>query len=297
MDKIARVDTHRARRAAQSVAGASLLTEIAESFLKGGQTLRILTRGTQARNLTLCDNTLTGRERKTASHAIHLTETALDATVDLRIGERHRFDVLDIAFRVIIEYHTRVEQSLRVEELFHFLHDLKGLRAPLFLDKRRHVAACTVLGLERAVVLVDNQSLHLEHEILVLVDLGLRLKRLGKDEVIVAFQRIGIAVALQEFLQVGCRIGEVLNVESNVLNQHRSAQWTRTTHRRENSGTDSPVLGILGRVVGKLHRRIEVERLQNLLDGCDIGFQFFLRVALGLRQYGCQARSCRVVDR
>ena len=154
MDELARVDAHRTGSGAQSVSRAQVLADTAESTAQFACLVAIaLFR--QTCYFTLNNNTLARRQShcfaalgKPASHTIDFAETALDAAVHQRMHLRQGFDMLDIRCRVFVEDHAGIEDVLRVEQRLHVLHQLVGIVSPLSSDKRRHVAACAMLGFE-----------------------------------------------------------------------------------------------------------------------------------------------------
>ena len=97
-----------------------------------------------------------------------------------------------MASLIVVEYHTRVEDALLVEESLYSAHNVEGLVAPFALDVGCHIAARTVLGLERAIVFVYNQVCHLLHQLFIASHLRLGRERLVDDEVVVALQSVAI---------------------------------------------------------------------------------------------------------
>ena len=124
------------------------------------------------------------------------------------VGRWHRLEVLQVGLRVVVENDSGIEEILRVEERFDAAHQAGGLASPFHLDEGRHVAAGAVLGLERAVVFVDDEFAYLIHEARIAIDLGGVAEVLGEDEVEVAFERmakddaLAVAVLPQQGLQV-----------------------------------------------------------------------------------------------
>ena len=223
MHQLADIDFHRARSAAKSIAGTCCISEISELALKCLQQLGILTGGTQACHLTINHDALTRGKRKAAAHAVDLAETAFNALVDEFVGKWKRLEVLYVTFRVVVEYHARIENVLRVEQGLYLLHDTENLCAPLFLDKRRHIAASAMLGFQRAIIFVDYQALNLFHQMTIAVNFGIGVERLRNDEVIVSFKGmavdtgIGISMFVEHLLQVGSSFRKVLDMESHVF--------------------------------------------------------------------------------
>ena len=67
------------------------------------------------------------------------------------------FRLREVDAGVVVQHHARGEHAVGVGERLDPPHQLGRLRAPLALDVRRHVDAGPVLGLQRAVVPVDDQ--------------------------------------------------------------------------------------------------------------------------------------------
>ena len=83
-------------------------------------------------------------------------------------GERVR--ILHVPKWVLVEHYTRGKQTPRIEELFDPPHQSSCLRSPLLLQKWSDISSCSVLSLQGAVILADDECRHLFHEDGVLVD-------------------------------------------------------------------------------------------------------------------------------
>ncbi|KFB71837.1 MAG: hypothetical protein AW09_003017 [Candidatus Accumulibacter phosphatis] len=92
--------------------------------------------------------------------------------------------------RVVVDDHAGIQQVGGVEERLDPAHQVGGLPAPFHLDKRSHVAARPVLGLERTVVLVDDKFADVVHEAGVTLHLRRIREILGKHEMQIAFERM-----------------------------------------------------------------------------------------------------------
>src|SRR5664280_1579894 len=84
------------------------------------------------------------------------------------------------------EYDVRAQHVVRVGERLDAPHHVGGFLAPFVADERRHVQAGAVLGLERAVVLVDDELDKLGHEGGVPVSVSGVGELRGEDEMQVA---------------------------------------------------------------------------------------------------------------
>ncbi len=106
------------------------------------------------------------RHSDVSAGANRFAESALDALRRIRdvLNLRHRFQILQMEFCVACQDHVRSQNAFRVSELFEPPHHGGGLRAPFRLDERRHVETGTVLGLQRAVVLADDEIDEFFHE-------------------------------------------------------------------------------------------------------------------------------------
>jgi hypothetical protein len=89
---------------------------------------------------------------------------------------RASFQVGHVRGRVGIDDDAGVEQVVRIGERLEPLHHRVPFGAPLGLDKRRHVAAGAVLGLERAIVFVHHQLDDVVNEVAILRDFRSVLK-------------------------------------------------------------------------------------------------------------------------
>ena len=121
------------------------------------------------------------------------------------------------------------EHPVGIGEPLHPPHQLGRLRAPLALHVRRHVHAGPVLGLQRAVVLVDDQRDQALHEGLVALDvLGLGEVR-GQHEVEVPGRGVAgdagqEAVLDQQRLEVAGALGDPGGRDADVLEDQRRAR-------------------------------------------------------------------------
>ncbi len=114
------------------------------------------------------------------------------------------------AFGVVVENHSRIEETLGVEGIFEAFHQVPHLCSPFSLDKRSHIAACAVLGFQRTVETPYDQLFYAGHKVAVFVDVLLGLESLGYYKMIVALERMaidaGIVVAafLKKFRKGDC---------------------------------------------------------------------------------------------
>ena len=80
--------------------------------------------------------------------AQRFAKAALDAAVDDGLGGRHRFEVLQVGLRIVVQNDAGIEQGVRIEQLLDAAHQVSGLFAPLLFHKGRHVAPRAMLGFE-----------------------------------------------------------------------------------------------------------------------------------------------------
>ena len=157
--------------------------------------------------------------------------------------------------RIVGDDHVRVEQARRIEQFLERHHDGVGLVAPFQPDKRRHIAAGAVLGLERAAEFDRDQLADRIHEVAVALHLGAAVKARREDEVQVAFQGVaedqgfGVAEAVEEGGQAAHALGQMLDRKGYVLDHHRGADRAHRTHGRKQSLAHRPV-GVDGGGVG-----------------------------------------------
>ena len=205
--------------------------------------------------------------------------------------------------RIIVEDNSRIEYIQWVEECFDGLHQVIRFLSPFVFYERSHVASGTVFCFQRTVIFVYYQSLDVIHQCLVALDFCLRTERLVDDEMIISFEGMPVdagvivSVARYQLLQVGGRLGQILDVEGHVFDEARSSRLPGSSYGRENTGTDGPVFGVFLRLVRKVNGGVGVEGFQRFFYDGDIGGQLFFAVCFGLCQYGGEAFSRRVIDR
>ena len=105
-----------------------------------------------------------------------------------------------------------------------------------------------------------------------------------------------VAVVDEHLRQVDGGVGQVLDVESHVLDNHRRAQRTRAAHTGENARSYGPILAILGGIAGEARRHVERVALEHALDGGDVVVEFTLTVGKGLHEHRGKVGAGGVVD-
>ena len=152
-----------------------------------------------------------GGQGEAAGDAVDLAEAAFDALVELPVGladgvigpatgfavggagrkvrpqHRQGLEILDEAFRVVVEDDAGVEDAVGVEQRLHALHDGERLVAPLEADERGHVAAGAVFRLEGAVVFADDHLRHIADHSFVSPNIGFGCKGLIDNKMEVSF--------------------------------------------------------------------------------------------------------------
>ena len=260
-------------------------------FLKFGEESRVKAGEPQARHLALHDDALARRERQAVGDAVHLTEAALDAAVDDVVGERHWLDVVNETLRVVVENHSGIEQPLGVKETLDVSHNLKRLVSPLVPHKRGHIAPRAVLGLERAVILVDHQFDNLLHQVAVARHLLWGVETLGDDEVVVALEgvavdaRVVVAVVDEHLREVFGGLWQVVDVEGDILDDDGGSQGSRAAHLREDAAAYGPIFAVLLRVAREACRHGEFKGPQGVFNPPDVGLEFVLAVGKGLDEH------------
>ena len=82
-----------------------------------------------------------------------------------------------------------------------------------------------MLSLQGAVILLNHQTGHITHHLLIALHLTLALEALVEDEMVVTFKRmtvdtgIGIAMVGNEFLQFDRCFVQILDVESHIFDE------------------------------------------------------------------------------
>ena len=146
---------------------------------------------------------------------------------------------------VAVEDDAGGEDAVGVGQLLDPPHQLGRLRPPLALHIRGHVDPGPVLGLERAVVLVDDQLDQAAHEGLVALEV-LRLGEVrGQHEVEVAGRGVAgeagqEAVLAEQRLQVAGALGDPLRRHADVLDDQRRARQPQPADQPVQALADPP---------------------------------------------------------
>ena len=223
-----------------------------------------------ARHLAAQDDPLARRRRQVAARADRLAETALDAGRCRLLDLRRRFEVAQVDVGVAVEDDAGVEHAVGVGELLDPPHQLRRRLPPLALYIRGHVDAGAVLGLERAVVLADDQLDQLRHEGLVAIEVLLLGEVRGQHEVQVAGRGVAgnagqEAVLAEQRLQVAGALGDPLRRHADVLDDQRRAGQAQAADQAVQALAHAPgqrdPLGLAG----------EIDRPDRLVAGEDLG--------------------------
>ena len=202
------------------------------------------------------------------------------------------FDVLQVGLWVFVEDDAWVHNLVWVEELFHFAHELVGIIAPFASHEWSHIASRTVLGFERTVVFVHYQVHHSAHHAVILLDGFGCVKTLVENKVVVALEcvavddRLGVVMLAEELLQVECGLCQVLDRESNILNEAGRSHFACSSHSREDTRAHSPILAGEGRVAGESGRLAEGIGIEYRLQGAVLLVQFLLGSSIGADKHG-----------
>ena len=161
------------------------------------------------------------------------------------------------------------EHAVGVGELLHPPHQLGRLLPPLALDVRGHVDPGAVLGLQRAVVLVDDQLDQAAHEGLVALEVLLLGEVRGQHEVEVAGRGVAgdagqEAVLAEQRLQVAGALGDPLRRHADVLDDQRRARQAQPADQPVQALAHPPGELDLLRLAG------EVDRADRLVGGEDL---------------------------
>ena len=103
-----------------------------------------------------------------------------------------------------------------------------------------------MLGLQRAVVAVDDQLDHIVDEARVLIDGGLIVEALGDDEVQVAVLGVAendgvvVVVLAEEFVQVERSVGQALDGKGDIFDDDRCAGLAHRADRGKHAGANFP---------------------------------------------------------
>ena len=252
------VDADRAGQGTQAVGGAGVHALILVSLSDYPQAVRVFARRSQARHFAQPDDALPRRQRQSAGRTVRLAKAALDALVHQRIDGRHRLDIFEVRFRVVVEDDAGIEQVARIEQRLDFPHQSIRLLAPFQLDERRDVAAGAVLRFQRAVVLVDDHPAHVVHEIFVAFGFG-GIGKVGRDdEMQIAFERVaendraGITMLVEKALQIERHRRQSGHRDRDILDDDGGAGRPRRADRGKQTLADRPQLGEFFGPVGEL---------------------------------------------
>ena len=250
------VDLDRARDRAAAVHRAGLDAVVLVLVLQPGQQRRPLG---LAGHLPAQHDPLPRGGGDVATGAHRLAEAAFDAVRGGVLDRRRGLERLQVDAVVAGQDHVRRQDAAGVGELLDPPHHVGGLVAPLVADERRHVDTGAVLGLERAVVLVDDQRDQIGHERRVPLPVGLLAEAGGQGEVQVAVGRVpgGVrqeAVLGQQVLQILGALGDAVRREAHVLDDQGGPFGAPLSDDAEEPVADPPVQLDLILVPGEFHR-------------------------------------------
>ena len=173
-----------------------------------------------------------------------------------------------MAVGVAVEDDPGTEHATRVGERLDSPHQLGRRGPPLALDEGSHVHAGPVLGLERAVIGVDDHRHQLLHERLVALDVGRHREVRGQHEVQVPRRRVAgdpaeEAVLGEQLADVARGIRDPRRRDADVLDDERGARRSQPADQPVQALADPPeeldhlrVAGEVGgseRIVGGEH--------------------------------------------
>src|SRR5687768_12982730 len=122
------------------------------------------------------DDPSPGCGRKIPARTFMFTVSALNASVYLFLYRRKALQKSDVGILVVINDHARVQNSLRVNQVFDLF---QYLVCRLLLEKKnkgRHVSPRAVLGLKSSIVFLNHHRNYLMHEGIISGDLCLVIK-------------------------------------------------------------------------------------------------------------------------
>ena len=275
LDQLPGVDPERAGELAGAVGGAGV--ERVVLVLLEQRPLQRRACGL-ARHLAPQDDPLARRRRQVAARADRLAEAALDAGRRRLLDRGRRFQVAQVGAGVAVEDDARAEHAVGIGEPLHPPHQLGRLLAPLALDVGGHVDPGPVLGLERAVVLADDQLDQLRHERLVALEVLLLGEVRREHEVEVPGRGVAgdageEAVLAEQRLQVARPLGDPLRRHADVLDDQRRAGKTQPPDQAVQALAHPPgELDLLG-VAGELDRPDRLVGGEDRLGPRDLGIE------------------------
>src|ERR1700689_4251835 len=80
-----------------------------------------------------------------------------------------RLEILQVYQRIMAQQDIRSQDSVRIKEVFCAPHQVSELVTPFPPDKRSHVDSCSMLRLQRAVILIHHHLNKVAHETVVLL--------------------------------------------------------------------------------------------------------------------------------
>ena len=184
----------------------------------------------------------------------------------------------------------------RIKKILDSLHDGVDLGAPLFFDKRGHVAPRTVLGFEGTIITVHYQVDHFEHERFVFFDFRRVAEIRGQHKMYIAVEdmppddTVAIVVFLEQFLQFEQAVTQVLDRHGDVFDNDGRAHVALRTGAGENALAHLPQGRGLFRIACKGVVMGHFDGLKLFLDLPDIGLQSVLVIGRGFHQQGGHLR-------
>mmetsp|Transcript_29609 Transcript_29609/g.62947 ORF Transcript_29609/g.62947 Transcript_29609/m.62947 type:complete len:1140 (-) Transcript_29609:283-3702(-) len=281
LDQLSRVDLDWALLLAHAVRGARGVPHVVKGLdhlleplllLHGPVALRL-----QSADLPVHGDPLPWRQGDVLGRAVTLAEPALDALVGdvvVRVSDRRLLERLHVNLWVLVKDDARVEDVVRVEDRLEAPHDVVRPRAPLHLDKRRHVPARAMLGLERSLVLVRHDVGHLVHHRIKSLDLRSRSETLREHQMQVALQRmtkgrrVVVAIPAEHVDEVLGHLAQVVDRAGDIFDQHRGAGRPGAAHDWNEALPGVPVHLVLVRHLGEgevVHAHLDLLRGANVL--------------------------------
>ncbi|MNC10901.1 hypothetical protein D3C75_585820 [compost metagenome] len=202
-----------------------------------------------------------------------------------------------VGLGVVVDDDAGIEQAIGVQQRLDAAHQRHPLRPPFELHIGGHVAAGTVLGLERPAKAHRDELRHRIHKGTVAGHLRRIIEPLGKDEVQVPLQRVAednrltVFEAIEQLLQPRHPLRQTLDGKGDILDDDGSACGAHRPHRREEPLANGPEAGAL---LGKGYRGHLGElggHVHHLLAASD---QLFFTLSMHLDQQGAGSQVQRL---
>src|ERR1700684_1276889 len=154
-------------------------------------------------------------------------------------------EILQVDQRIVAQQDIRSQDSVRIKEVFCAPHQVSELVAPFPPDKGSHVDSCSMLCLQRAVILIHHHLNKITHETVVLLATRVFAPLRNHHEMQISGRsmprgRRFISVFGKKTEQVTSRIRKLCRWKANVFDDEVCALRTHFTDDAEETITNVP---------------------------------------------------------